>query len=186
MTPGEMQLMREMLREEIQPVREEQVEQGKRIKALEDAKRSHSMRVRAITTEQIPLAKSEARLERKGDNEAIGVAFDRMAAFMNDLAETAARIEVKQSPVTVTLSDGTGRTSERPASLVAAESSVRTENTTNQIQGTTAAIQVAANRSDTQSLDAAKASQRAFVTSLAMGIALGLWQAIQYLITHPP
>ena len=148
---------------------------------LERARRSHSIQVRAITKEALPRIQSEAKLERKGDNEAIGVAFDRMAAFMNDLAETAVRIEGKQSPVTVKLSDSTGRTSERPASLVAAESSVRTEKTTNQIQGTTAAIQVAANRSDTQSLDAAKASQRAFITTLVTGALIGIWHAYQFI-----
>lgn len=129
MTKGELDLMRAMLREELEPVKEEQAAQGRRISDLEKAKRTHSGQIAAVKTQDIARLQSEAKLDRKGDNEAIGVAFDRMAIFVNDIAENVSTIKEQLQPRSIVeLPDGRGGTSVRPASVVAAESSVRTEN----------------------------------------------------------
>lgn len=83
----------------------------------------------------------------------------------------------------VRLSDGQGGTSERPASMVAAESSVRTENAAYKLEGKADAIQVAANRSDTQSLAAARWAKLGPVITIATTAMLaGLWKFIEYLL----
>lgn len=132
MTPRELDLMRQMLREEIEPVRNQVADLATRTKALEEADKTFKTKLsgqhRAVTKELIPQLRSEAEAIRKGDMGAVADAFNRMGHVVADLAETASRIEQNSNRSLVELPDGKGGTSVRPASLVAAESSVRAEN----------------------------------------------------------
>lgn len=58
------------------------------------------------------------------------------------------------------------------AAVAGAQASVRTE-------GTTKAVQVAANRADTQSLAAKVSANRAVILVIVQTVALGIWQAYQ-------
>ena len=102
---------------------------------------------------------------------------DRAHGFERTVLDQLREIRDEMQPrATVELSDGRGGKSIRPASLVAAESSVRTENaaykiegTANQIQGQAKALQVGVDRSDAQSLDAAKWSKRSAIVTAIVG-----------------
>lgn len=122
-------MVRDAVTQGIQPVRDELEELAKRTRALEDAKRKHSGEVQAITKVAIPQMQSEADRIRKGDMGAVADAFDKMAHVVNDVADNVAAMRTEIQPrAVVSLQDGKGGTSVRPASLVAAESSIRTEN----------------------------------------------------------
>lgn len=131
---------------------------------------------------------SESQHELDGTNAGLAKFVERLAYVVNDSNERAARTEEAiariaidmQPRAMVALTDTHGRVSERPASVVAAESSVRTEGTANQIQGQAKALQVGVDRSDTQSLAAAKWSKRNAIATGIVGvltaIVIGAWK----------
>jgi hypothetical protein len=133
MTPAELNLMRMMLREEIDgaisPVRADLAKLTERTTKLEETDRKHSGQHRAVTKEIIPQLKSAAEESQRGTTAGIADAFNKMVHVVSDLGDAVARVEAGLQPrALVELPDGKGGTSVRPASLVAAESSVRTEN----------------------------------------------------------
>lgn len=109
----------------------EERELRERIDKLEKALESKH---RTVTTELLPRLKSEVTLERKGDNEAIGVAFDRMVHFVNDLAENVSDIKSGVAEIVqrgqLEVKDPKGGTSIVPALHVNTAATLRTENKT--------------------------------------------------------
>ncbi len=97
----------------------------------------------------------------------------RAEASSAETREIAARIEERGL---FKITDARGTTSIKPTMLVNTEATLRTE-------GKTDAIQVAANRSDAQSLVAAKWAKRGplitSIVSIAVAIGLGIYQAVQ-------
>ncbi len=175
MTPAELQLMRMMLREEIEPVREDVRKLSDRTTRLEAKSGQLSGQQRAVTKQMLPQLASSVEDSRRGDAAGMSAAFNR-------LADAVAEIRADMQPrAVVELSDGRGGKSIRPASLVAAESSVRTENTANKIEGKADAIQVAANRADSQSLAAKVATHRVLIAQILSAIALTAWQIWEHI-----
>jgi hypothetical protein len=176
MTKGELELMRAMLREELAPV-------IKRVEVLEEGRRNHSIQVRAIKTQDLPLMQSETKLALKDESEAMGLAFNRMAIFVNDIAENVATvakdvttIKDQQTPRSVVkIADQTGRVSERPASQVAAESSLRTEKT---------AIDVAADT--TLAKNNSAAAKKVGTATLVVSGLFGLLEIIKFIASVLP
>ena len=107
-----------------------------RFKALEktdealkesDAKRSGQHKL--VTREILPRALSDSKAEREGENAGIATALNNFAGVVETLTAKVEAMESNMQPrAVVALPDGKGGRSIRPASLVAAESSVRTEN----------------------------------------------------------
>lgn len=184
MTPREIELLRVMLREEvtiaIAPVKAELADLGERTKKLEDAKRKHSGEVHAITRVAIPQMQSEAERIRRGDMGGIADAFDKMVHVVNDVADNVSAMRTELQPrATLALPDGKGGTSIRPASLVAAESSVRTEV---KQDGIAKVVVDAAIDTTKAKNDAASAKKRITVTMIGLivqGLIMGAWAAWQ-------
>lgn len=182
MTPRELELVGAMVRDAVTsavaPLREEVADIAKRTKSLEQKDAKHSGQFRAVTKEVIPRALSESKHEIDGANAGIADTLTRFGLVLNDMGDTIAEVRTDVSTIkdqiqpraTMELTDGK-KTSIKPASIVAAESSLRTEDTTNQIQGQAKALQVGVDRSDTQSLAAAKwAKRNAIATSIVVSI----------------
>ncbi len=85
-----------------------------------------------------------------------------------ELMETGSLVEVEERP---------GSKSMVPAGPVAAKAAVATE-------GRTAAIEVAANRADEQSLAARVAANRATIVNIFTFVLLALWNAYQAIVGH--
>ena len=162
MTPGEMQLLRAMLREEIDealtPVRKEVKDLAARTRTLEETDRKHSGQHRAVTRELIPQLKSNVESARLGDLAGIADAYGRIVHLVNDMSDTVARIEKRGL---VEVKDETGATSIVPTALVAKKAAEGAEAAA--VAGAHAAlssnrkadaIQIAADRADTHSLSA--------------------------------
>ncbi len=142
---------------------------------------------RAVTREIIPRLQSESKVEQDGKDAGIAEAINRFALVLNETNERAARAEASSAETReiaarieerglVKITDARGTTSIKPTMLVNTEATLRTE-------GKTDAIQVAANRSDAQSLVAAKWAKRGplitSIVSIAVAIGLGIYQAVQ-------
>jgi hypothetical protein len=190
MTPGEQNLMRMILREEIDtaitPVREDLAKLTERTSKLEktdaEIQKKVSGQHRAVTKEIIPQLQSAAEDARRGDMAGVGDAFNKIVYVLADMGDSIAQMRAEMQPrAVVELPDGKGGTSVRPASLVAAESSVRTENRQESLAKLTLDASIDTTKAKDNSADAKKAAQRAFVTSLVFGVVVGLWQAWQFI-----
>lgn len=129
---------------------------------------------------------AESQLNIEGRSEGFErIVLDAITSLREEAHEAKAialRTEAALQPrTTVSFTDGSGRTSIQPASLVAAASSVRTEVTANQTLGQTKALQVDVESADKNALAAKKAAQRTMISTIVGGVLLGIyyaWQAI--------
>lgn len=164
MTPQELKLMGEMMRDALRdalaPVQkdiegikvrigglETNARDAKRdIQLLQDTDRKHSKEHRAVTGEILPRMKSDADLTRERDLTATATAYERMLRLHDDLAQRMGGMESeiasyrkeaaeRAKKASFEVPDGKGNVSIVPAAIVAAQAAYRNE-------GTTAAIAV--------------------------------------------
>lgn len=104
-----------------------------------------------------------------------------MRAELADTNSQLAALAKQGAAQLVPVKDGKGSTSMVPAATVAA---ARATVAAARVEGKTEAIQVAADRADTQSLAAKIASKRAAVIVIIQTVLIAAWQAYQYIAAH--
>ncbi len=154
------------------------------VKRLDDLEGANQQHDRGIRDARVEVTRSKNDIEASTNDAMLAAVrhcdgtMQAMTVELQAVKEAQQRIEQNSTRSLVKVTDEKGGTSIRPASLVAAESSVRTEDNTK-------AIQVAANRSDTQSLAAARwAKLGPTITGFVFAALVGLWHFIQYVIAH--
>lgn len=130
---------------------------------------------------------SESQHDFEGANAGVTDAINRLARRIEDGDDRAARTEAAAEEAKaiakriearglVAVPDGKGSTSMVPTMIVNTEATLRTE-------GKADAIQVAANRSDAQSLSATRwAKLGPFITIATSAALAGVWKFIEYLL----
>lgn len=144
MSPADRDELRIMLRNAIQPLQEQidaiKIPLAGEIDALRQRGDKLSGQQRAVLVETLPKIVSEVERTRVADLAAIAAAVQKLVEVSNDTVERGARTDqnvalILRQNQAATVPVTTDRvTSIRPASLVAAESSVRTETATAMMQ----------------------------------------------------
>lgn len=156
MTPTDRDEFRRMLANALQPLQEQidaiKIPLAGELDALKQRDEKHSGQHKLVLGEVIPRIVSEVEKTRVSDLAAIAEAVKKLADVANETTERQARTDqnvaiiVRQVQAAVVQVSNGRSTSIRPASLVAAESSVRTETAQSlmQVDVTTANKQTAA------------------------------------------
>lgn len=172
---------------EARVIRPLEVRLDRRLTELEKKDSQRSGQHHAVTTEIVPRAVSEMKAARDGDNAGIAAAVNSLGRTLTEVAQRTERIEAELQPrATVELPDGKGGKSIRPASLVAAESSVRTENKQEIIankQDSIGKMVLDAALETTKAKDSAVSTKRRATVTLVVGLIAGAAE-IYSVISH--
>lgn len=153
------------------------------VKRIEKLERVDTQHAAGIRDARVEVTRSHAEIEKSTTETLLAAArhtTGAIEALTGEVQDVKKRLEDNLQPrALVELPDGKGGKSIRPASLVAAESSVRTENAQ---KGMVTTVLNAALETTTAKDNAAAAKRRATITMIAIivqGVLFGAWNAYQ-------
>ncbi len=145
-----------------------------RLGKLEGADRQHE---RGVRDARVEVVRSEHDIKAETNDVVLAAvrhctgAMQAMTTEFKAIKEAQARIETNSNRSLVALPDGQGGTSVRPASMVAAESSVRTENK----QDSIGRVVLDAALDTTKAKDNSAAAKRRGTATLIVTVVVALW-----------